>query len=317
MKKFIIFLIILALFGVGAYYFLMQLIGDGDQVRCGDGFRFDPSKNTCVEVVVPDEQKELDFSSLEIKVPDSNTVVNLEENSQGMYFGTYGNSPTSSFMNSVLIDPKKQTEISDVLVLIPITVDSGGTGQFTYAGVFNKTTNTHIDSFFIGDRIPVGDIDVVGDIVKINYKTRLLTQSFAENPTVLAQLVLEMRDASIVKIMRLQNSDYQEVEIREPAVGSPVSGKFVIKGSVPGFWYFEAITGYKILDKNNIPLTEGTITALSDWMTTQRVPFQLELDTDDIDYVGQAVFVIESENVQGDEEGELKVKRLEYPITIR
>lgn len=319
MKKVIAMLIVLALvIGAGAYYFFFREVHDTP--TCGEGFRLDFSTRTCVPVTdgPNGETRDVDFTQVQITVPDSNIKLKLtQESGTSKYSATFSSEDDSSMEGFLSIDAAKTTRVSDQLVLAPMFVTYGGTGQFLNMALFNSQDNTYLGSVFIGDRVGTGDVVVQGQIVKVNYKTRLGSEGYAAEPTIPAQVVLEVRDNSIKEIMRLQNADYSEVELKSPTPNSNLSGEFVVRGSVPGSWYFEANAQFKIIDEMYQELAIGSVQALSDWMTTQRVPFELKLNTSSLNGKGKVRIIISSENVQGDEDGERKVKMMEIPVVIR
>lgn len=316
MKRIIIILVVLALFGVGAYYFFLKMTAEEPR-RCEDGFRFDPAAQNCIPVDIPIEEKELDLSVVEVQIPNSLIRVKLQKDTQGVFSSTYTDPEFPAVKGFISVKPETAVDFSESLVLVPMIMSSGGTGQFSYVGLFDKKENKHLSSLFVDDRVAISSIEVVDEIVKINYKTRAASQSYGDQPTVPAQIAAQVKDTVLVQIMKLNNSDYSQVEIKSPLPNSTVSGDFAVKGSMPGFWYFEAIAQFKIVDSSYNEIAVGTIQSLSDWMTEQRVPFELKLNSGNFSYKGEATIIIQSENVQGDIEGELKVKKMEIPFVIK
>jgi hypothetical protein len=202
-------------------------------------------------------------------------------------------------------------------MLVPYTYNSGGTGQFVYIGLFEIKTNTHLDSIVLGDRIAVDSIVIAGNKAKVNFKDRLLTESFAVTPSIPTQFVFEVRDKKITPIMQIQNADYSDVEIKTPFANSEITNTLIVKGAIPGTWYFEASAHIRILNSSYQEIAFGSIQALSDWMTTQRVPFEFTTSTASLNYKGNATVIVESENVQGGEEGERLIKRIYIPVIIK
>ena len=288
-------------------------------IQCGDGFRINPATNECVEVVVDSDQdkQEIDFAKLIINVPSSSARVSLEKNDKGIYVGTYTDPDTPSSRGMVLVDPKDIVVLDDALALMPLVLNSGGTGQFMYITLVDIVLSEHLASVFVDDRITLKSIELKNNMALVNYMTRVGGLSYAESPVIPAQLVLSLESKSLTELMRIENSTYDQIELKSPRGSSTIVGDFVVKGAVPGFWYFEAIAGYRILDKNLNVIAMGPVQALSDWMTERRVPFELKLNTGSFGYKGDAVIIIESENVQGGEEGELLVKRIKIPVTIK
>jgi hypothetical protein len=323
-KAIIIILIILALIGAGAYYFLS---GKKDSVTvCEPGFRLDFGTRTCVPIASGDKPIDVDFERVEITVPETSLKVKLMREGQSSKYSAAFADPDDPVMKGfVSIDSGKLTRVSDEYVLVPLFVTYGGTGQFLNLALFNAKSAMHVGSVFVGDRVEIHSIEphntgtkIEGNyIYKANYKTRLMNESFAVTPTVPAQLVVEIKGDTVSEIMRLQNADYGDIEIKSPTPNAGIAGDFVIKGSMPGSWYFEAVAQFKILDATYKEIAIGSVQALSDWMTTQRVPFEVKMNTSMLNTKGKATIVISSENVEGGDEGERNVKRMEIPVVIR
>jgi hypothetical protein len=299
---------------VGTYLYVNR---GAQQPRCEEGFRFVPSSGQCEPVEKP-STTEIDFSKVKVRVPDSSVEIQLEKNDkEGIYTGVLSDTVNPSMGVSVSLNTADIVKYSDNLVLVPYLFNSGGTGQFVYVGLFDSTNNSHLDSVFIGDRIDITDIKANESIVRAVYKTRLDTEGFATTPSIPAQTVFEVKENKIIQVMRLQNADYSVVEIKSPVPGVAVVDLLHIKGAIPGSWYFEASAHFKILDENLKEIAVGSIQALSDWMTTQRVPFELSIPLETLNYKGKATIIIESENVQGDEEGEYSIKRISIPVIFK
>jgi hypothetical protein len=284
---------------------------------CSPGFRFVPSTQKCepVDAVQHTNNDAIDFSKMTIQIPETDTQTDLKRDGEGTkYSATYKDAKDPSIKGAISLDTKDAVIYSSEFILVSFTLDSGGTGQFVYVGLFDIKSNSHKASVFIGDRITIDSITIVNEKIKVNFKTRLDSESFATTPTIPAQVVLQITNQVLVEIMRLQNADYADVEIKSPI---PVVsfGTLVLKGAIPGTWYFEAIAGFEILDKNSNQIATGYITALSDWMTVQRVPF--ELSTSTAPYKGKGTIIITSDNVQGGDEGERKLKKMYIPASFQ
>ncbi|MEY4440410.1 MAG: hypothetical protein RLY49_36 [Candidatus Parcubacteria bacterium] len=312
MKKVIIFIVIIGLIG-GGYWWYIQKNKNHEQ-RCEDNFRFNPSTKQC-EPAEQQKKGEIDFSTLKIKTVSGKEISLQQDSNTTKYSGKIEGKLGASDTEYVSLDSKEMISYSDSLVVIPYLYNSGGTGQFIYIGIFDKNSNTHLDSIVLGDRISVDSIQVTQDKVKVNFKDRLITQSFAETPTVPTQFVFEIKENKIVPIMQLQNADYADVEIKTPLPGEEIIGdSLVVKGAIPGSWYFEANAGFKILDGNYKEIAFGNIQALSDWMTTQKVPFEISVSKQSLNYTGDATIIISSDNPSGMEE---KTKKLYLPVKIK
>lgn len=315
MKKIIVILVVLIAVVGGTYFLLSKPVQESVR-KCEDGFRFDPALKQCIEIEVPKKEKKLDFSSIQITIPDTDIKVSLLKGSDSIYSSSYDIEGSNS-KGSIRLNPSEVEDYSETLAVVPILVESGGTGDFSYLALINKDTNTHLDSLFIGDRIEVTTIETANPVIKLNYKNRAISQSFSDKPTIPTQLVLRVTNNKLEEIMQLQNAIYSDVDIKAPTSNSAVNGDFVIKGSIPGTWYVEAVAQFKIIDDTSSEIAFGSVQALSNWMTTQRVPFEIKLNTSSLKYSGNAKIIIQSENAQGGPEGELKVKKLEIPVVIK
>jgi immunoglobulin-like protein involved in spore germination len=59
-----------------------------------------------------------------------------------------------------------------------------------------------------------------------------------------------------------------------PLPGSYISSPLVVKGKARGTWFFEASFPIVLADWDGKIIAEGHVNALSDWMTTDFVPFE-------------------------------------------
>ncbi len=312
MKKFIFFIIFIALLG-GAYWFIEK--NKSNTSRCDEGFRFNPATKTC-EIVTEQTNGEINFSTLKIKTVSGNEISLLQEQNSELYNGKYEVGMGSTNVEYISLDPKQITSVDETYAILPYIYTSGGTGQFLYVGLFNKKTNAHLDGIVLGDRISIDSTLVSGDKIKVNFKDRLLTESFAETPTIPTQFVFEIKNEKIIPILQLQNADYGDIEIKSPVQGEEIIGEVInIKGAIPGNWYFEGNATFKMLDTNTYKeVAFGNIQALSDWMTTQKVPFEISVSKQSLNYTGDITVIISSDNPEGDEK---KTKRIYLPIRVK
>jgi hypothetical protein len=312
MKKFLT-LIIIILLGFGGYWVYTNFIKK-TPIQCEDGFRFNPALGQCVQIT-PDDV-ELDFTKIKLQIPGEMITVNLEKASQENQYTANFSIANSSQQGFVSLMADKVQYISEELIVVPFMVNTGGTGQFMYIGSFDVKNNLHLSSVFIGDRVVINSIELKSNTLRVGTKTRAVSEGFTAEPTIPVEIILEIKDGVLNEIIRLENSKFEEIEIKNlPIISS--GNSLIVKGAIPGFWYFEAIAQYKIFDNQFNEIGFGYVQALSDWMTEQRVPFELNISSDTLNYKGKAVLIIQSENVQGDEEGEKKVKRMYIPIEIK
>jgi hypothetical protein len=318
MKKYLtVFIVLTALIGItfGVYWYINK--NQNQETRCQDGFRFVPSTQTCEPVEEENKTREIDFSKVKIKTIEGKELALVKEGETAKFTAQFKDEKNPSIVEYVSLDSSQAIKYSDDYTLVPYLYNSGGTGQFMYLGLFEIKTNTHLDSIVLGDRIAVGSIQITGDKAKVNFKDRMITESFAVTPSIPTQFVLDIRDKKIIPIMQLQNADYSDVEIKSPEPNTAITDTLIVKGAIPGPWYFEASAIFRILDSSYQEIALGNIQALSDWMTAQRVPFEISTSTANLNYTGNATLIIESENVEGGDEGARKVKRIYLPITIK
>ena len=312
MKKIVIGIVVLGLI-IGGYFLFTKFI-QKESIVCEEGFRFVPSSQTCEPATI--ENSEMDITQIPFQIPGEDKIVNLKPDSQeGMYSATFKISDldTEGFVSV------KESDIvmyENDLVVIPFFVNAGGTGQFLYIGLFDIKDKRHTSSVFIGDRVSIDSIVVKNSKVHALFKTRLASESFMAEPTIPSEVVLEVKDNILNEILRLENARFEDIELKDLPISSE-GGNLIVKGAIPGNWYFEASAPYRIFDNEYNQIALGSLQALSDWMTTQRVPFELEISVSSLNYSGKAILIIESSNMQGDEAGERLVKRMYIPISIK
>ena len=90
---------------------------------------------------------------------------------------------------------------------------------------------------------------------------------------------------------------HDRVFVRTPLSGAAVGKTFVVTGEAPGNWYFEASFPVEIRDANNNRIAQTHADALSDWMTTEQVPFKVDITV--TDYSGPATLVLMRDNPSG------------------
>lgn len=102
------------------------------------------------------------------------------------------------------------------------------------------------------------------------------------------------------------------VTVTTPRPGATVDQMFIIAGSAPGPWFFEASFPIKIIDANGSVILNTHATAQGDWMTTDLVTFTATAST--TGYVGPATLVLLRDNPSGLPENDDSV---EIPIVIQ
>lgn len=106
---------------------------------------------------------------------------------------------------------------------------------------------------------------------------------------------------------------HDKVKVTSLQSGSTVTAAFTVKGEAPGNWYFEASFPIEVLDAAGNSLVQTHAEALSDWMTTEQVPFSADINID-TQYHGPATLVLRKDNPSGLPEHE---DSLEIPIVIQ
>ena len=85
-----------------------------------------------------------------------------------------------------------------------------------------------------------------------------------------------------------------------------------ISGRAPGTWFFEANMPITLTNWDGLIIAEGNVKATSDWMTTEYVPFEGELEFKNTDYGNKGFLIIRKDNPSGlskfDDSVEMMVK---------
>lgn len=68
------------------------------------------------------------------------------------------------------------------------------------------------------------------------------------------------------------------IVIEDPHAYSEISSPLVVKGKARGFWFFEASFPVRVADENGTILATAIATAKTEWMTTEFVEFEAELN---------------------------------------
>lgn len=105
---------------------------------------------------------------------------------------------------------------------------------------------------------------------------------------------------------------HARVSVTLPKSGATVGRTFIVSGSAPGNWFFEASFPVQVRDKDNNKIGQGIAQAQGDWMTADLVPFSVTLTVSN--YSGPATLVLLRDNPSGLPEND---DALEVPITIQ
>lgn len=94
------------------------------------------------------------------------------------------------------------------------------------------------------------------------------------------------------------NASADNIVVDTPQPGAVTGKTFTVKGRARGPWYFEASFPVKVLDKNGASLVQVPAQAQGDWMTTDFVPFSVEISVPK-SYIGPATLVLRKDNPSG------------------
>jgi hypothetical protein len=108
------------------------------------------------------------------------------------------------------------------------------------------------------------------------------------------------------------NATKDLIVVSLPLPGNVTGKEFSIIGKARGTWFFEASFPVEVLDKDGKTLFSGGAHAEGDWMTTDFVPFKIDVKVPQ-SYIGKATIVLKKDNPSGLPEHDASVM---YPITI-
>lgn len=81
----------------------------------------------------------------------------------------------------------------------------------------------------------------------------------------------------IVWFSQSDNSINDLIRVTTPTRGEKVNSPLVVVGEARGNWYFEASFPVRLFDANGVELAVVPAQAQGEWMTTEFVPFEVEL----------------------------------------
>ncbi len=102
----------------------------------------------------------------------------------------------------------------------------------------------------------------------------------------------------------------KDIIVNYPQPNGSVGNPLAVEGQARGNWFFEAVFPVRVLDDKGKELGRGTMQALSDWMTSDLVPFKGEVNFR-ITGVKNGILVLEKDNPSGLPENAGKI---EIPI---
>ncbi len=108
------------------------------------------------------------------------------------------------------------------------------------------------------------------------------------------------------------NASADNIKIESPFPGAVTGKEFSVVGQARGTWFFEASFPVELLDKDGNVLASGIAQAQGEWMTTEFVPFKVDLKAPE-SYIGPATLVLKKDNPSGLPENDASIS---FPITV-
>lgn len=109
------------------------------------------------------------------------------------------------------------------------------------------------------------------------------------------------------------NAGPVNIRIDTPKPGESVPRTFTVSGAARGGWYFEANFPIAVYTKNGELLLESPVQAQGEWMTSDYVPFTVDLTIPGT-YTGPALVVLRNDNPSGMPE---QARAARLPIYIK
>lgn len=108
------------------------------------------------------------------------------------------------------------------------------------------------------------------------------------------------------------NASADMIRVENPTPGAVTGKSFTVSGEARGNWYFEASFPVEVRGEDGTVLATVAAQADGDWMTTEFVPFSVEVTVPD-SYIGEAVLTLRKDNPSGLPENDASVS---FPFTI-
>ena len=102
------------------------------------------------------------------------------------------------------------------------------------------------------------------------------------------------------------------VVVDAPMANATISSPITVSGKAPGPWYFEASFPIEVRSATGTVLGVGVAQAQGEWMTTDDVPFTVQIDVKN--YKGPATIVLHRDNASGLPEHDASVS---VPIIVQ
>ena len=89
------------------------------------------------------------------------------------------------------------------------------------------------------------------------------------------------------------------IQIEQPLPNKDIQSPLIVKGKARGQWFFEGDFPVKLIDKDDKTIATGIASAQGKWMTTDFVPFELQLTFDQAPDDERGYLVFEKSNASG------------------
>lgn len=127
-------------------------------------------------------------------------------------------------------------------------------------------------------------------------------RTYAEEPT----------SVQVAEKITYTNATGNDIVVTNPTPGSVTGKSFRVMGKARGPWYFEASFPIQVFDANGKVLATVIAQADGEWMTTEFVPFDVEITVPQ-SYIGPATIVLTKDNPSGLPEKDASIS---IPFTI-
>jgi hypothetical protein len=141
-------------------------------------------------------------------------------------------------------------------------------------------------------------VAIVSVLFAIGYKNKEVSETISEN-TVATTTEKSLNDKIIVDLPRPNQK-----------VQSPIH----LSGRARGTWFFEASFPILIVDEKGNTISQGQAQAKGDWMTTDFVPFEANLEYSLGTTTGVSTLILKKDNPSGDPE---KDESIQVPIILQ
>lgn len=88
----------------------------------------------------------------------------------------------------------------------------------------------------------------------------------------------DLSGVTIARAPQGSDSELSPLTLDGLEAGAEIASPLQLRGEAPGNWFFEAEFPVRLLDADGAELAAGVARAQGEWMTTEQVPFRVELE---------------------------------------